>query len=123
MITEARAATQMLGFAELMSTAEIAALAAYIFTAVSPAPTFSEADNFASRVISFASRDGWITKFDIWNLKLVAEIRAGINTRNVAISADGKVLSIDPKAPATESARPGFLRRFRSPPHNLPICL
>ena len=71
-ITAERAATQMLGFAERMSTAEIAALAAYILTAVSPAPTFSEVDICASRVISFAWRDGWITKFDIWNLKVVA---------------------------------------------------
>jgi hypothetical protein len=39
------------------------------------------------RYVFFASRDGWITKFDIWNLKVVAEMRAGINTRNAAVSA------------------------------------
>ena len=37
-----------------------------------------------------ASRDGWISKYDLWNLKLVAEVRAGLNTRNVAVSDDGK---------------------------------
>ena len=31
------------------------------------------------RYVFFASRDGWISKFDIWNLKMVAEVRAGIN--------------------------------------------
>ena len=42
------------------------------------------------RYVFFGSRDGWITKFDIWNLKVVAEVRAGINMRNLAVSADGK---------------------------------
>ncbi|MBK7356580.1 nitrite reductase [Propionivibrio sp.] len=42
------------------------------------------------RFVYFASRDGWITKFDIYNLTVVAEIRAGLNTRNAAVSADGK---------------------------------
>ena len=42
------------------------------------------------RYVYFGSRDGWITKFDLWNLKVIAEVRAGINTRNVAVSDDGK---------------------------------
>ncbi|MDP2831917.1 MAG: cytochrome D1 domain-containing protein [Pseudomonadota bacterium] len=42
------------------------------------------------RFVYWASRDGWITKFDLWNLKVVAETRVGINTRNVAVSSDGK---------------------------------
>src|SRR5664279_867937 len=145
-ITEGRVATQMAGFADRLGRDEIAALADYIYTAVSPAPTFSDADIRASRIVNFApgslpaqpaavfkgvdmmnlfivvetgdhhvtvldgdkfepihrfpsryalhggpkftpdgryvffaSRDGWITKFDIWNLDVVAEIRAGIN--------------------------------------------
>ncbi|MDT8385978.1 MAG: cytochrome D1 domain-containing protein [Thiogranum sp.] len=44
----------------------------------------------SGRFVYFASRDGWITKYDIYNLKPVAEIRAGINTRNMAVSADGR---------------------------------
>lgn len=46
------------------------------------------------RYVYFASRDGWISKFDIWNLKLVAEVRAGINTRNAAVSADGRYVMV-----------------------------
>lgn len=42
------------------------------------------------RYVYFASRDGWISKYDIYNLKTVVEIRAGINTRNLAVSGDGK---------------------------------
>ena len=39
-----------------------------------------------------ASRDGWISKFDLYNLTVVAEIRVGINTRNVAVSGDGRTV-------------------------------
>lgn len=42
------------------------------------------------RYVYVASRDGWISKYDLWNLTLVAEIRVGLNTRNVAVSGDGK---------------------------------
>lgn len=42
------------------------------------------------RYVYFGSRDGWISKFDIYNLKTVAEVRAGINMRNIAVSKDGK---------------------------------
>ena len=42
------------------------------------------------RFVYFGSRDGWITKFDLWNLKTVAEVRAGLNMRNVAVSSDGR---------------------------------
>jgi mono/diheme cytochrome c family protein/WD40 repeat protein len=41
------------------------------------------------RFVYFGSRDGWITKYDLWNLSVVAEVRAGLNMRNVAVSADG----------------------------------
>ena len=46
------------------------------------------------RYVYFASRDGWISKFDLWNLKTVAEVRAGLNTRNAAVSADGKFVAV-----------------------------
>ena len=42
------------------------------------------------RYVYFASRDGWISKYDIYNMTFVAEVRAAINTRNLAISKDGK---------------------------------
>lgn len=46
------------------------------------------------RYVYFASRDGWISKYDIYNLKTVVEIRAGINTRNLAVSGDGKTVMV-----------------------------
>jgi DNA-binding beta-propeller fold protein YncE len=46
------------------------------------------------RYVFFASRDGWITKFDLWNLKTVAEVRAGLNTRNAAVSSDGNYVAV-----------------------------
>ena len=42
------------------------------------------------RYVYFSSRDGWVSKYDIWNLETVAEIRVGINTRNIAVSSDGR---------------------------------
>ncbi len=46
------------------------------------------------RFVYFASRDGWVSKFDIYNLKTVSEIRVAINTRNLAVSADGNYLLV-----------------------------
>ncbi len=42
------------------------------------------------RFVYFGSRDGWITKYDLYKLQVVAEVRAGINMRNVAVSGDGR---------------------------------
>ena len=53
------------------------------------------------RFVYFASRDGWITKYDLYNLAVVAEIRAGINTRNLAISADGTTVMVANYLPHT----------------------
>ncbi len=152
-IRDGRAATQMMGYAEQLKPEEIAALADWIYTPVTPAPTWTDADIQASRIetagwrswpatpqwkadpmnlfvvveagdhhislldgdklevihrfpsrfalhggpkftldgryVFFGSRDGWITKLDLWNLKTVAEVRAGINMRNIAVSGDG----------------------------------
>lgn len=38
----------------------------------------------------FASRDGWISLYDLHNLKLIAETRVALNTRNLAVSKDGR---------------------------------
>jgi mono/diheme cytochrome c family protein len=153
-ITMGRIATQMQGFHDKLAAADIAALAQWIYTPVSPAPVWSEADIRASRVMTadaaklpnkpawradpmnlfvvveggdhhvslvdgdrfeaihrfpsryalhggpkftpdgrfvyFGSRDGWITKYDLWNLSVIAEVRAGLNMRNVAVSGDGR---------------------------------
>jgi hypothetical protein len=53
------------------------------------------------RFVYFASRDGWISKYDLWGLAMVAEVRAGINTRNLAISHDGEVLAVANYLPHT----------------------
>ena len=53
------------------------------------------------RFVTFASRDGWISRYDLWGLELVAEVRAGINTRNLAISGDGNVLAVANYLPHT----------------------
>lgn len=46
------------------------------------------------RYVYFASRDGWISKYDLYNLRLVAEVRAGINARNAAVSSDGRYVMV-----------------------------
>ena len=153
-ITQGRVATQMQGFADKLDAAQIAAITDWIYTPVTPAPSWSEADIRASRIdiagardlpakprwsadpmnlfvvveggdhhvslvdgdkfevihrfesrfalhggpkftpdgryVFFGSRDGWITKYDLWNLTVVAEVRAGLNMRNVAVSGDGE---------------------------------
>ena len=53
------------------------------------------------RFVYLASRDGWISKFDLYSLQMVAEIRAGVNTRNVAVSTDGKTLLVGNTLPNT----------------------
>ncbi len=42
------------------------------------------------RFVYFASRDGWVSQYDLHNLRMVAEVRAGLNTRNLAVSNDGR---------------------------------
>ena len=153
-IQQGRPATQMPGFADTLSAAEVTALAAWVYQPVTPSPAWSDNDirasrtetagardlparpawkadpmniflvveggdhhvsvldgdrfevihRFASRYalhggpkftpdgrfVFFGSRDGWITKYDLWNLTVVAEVRAGLNMRNVAVSGDGR---------------------------------
>lgn len=53
------------------------------------------------RFVYFASRDGWISKFDMWSLQTLAEVRAGINTRNLAVSSDGRYVLVGNYLPHT----------------------
>src|SRR5690606_39702 len=53
------------------------------------------------RYVYFASRDGWVSKYDIWNLRYVAEVRAGINSRNLAVSNDGRYVMVANTLPHT----------------------
>lgn len=164
-IREGRVATQMPGFGDQLSGAELQSLLAYLYAPVSPAPRWGESEIAASRVVHhapgtlpdrpaftadpmnlflvveagdhhvsvldgdrlepihrfasryalhggpkftpdgryvfLASRDGWISKFDLWNLRTVAEVRAGINTRNAAVSGDGRWVMVANYLPHT----------------------
>src|SRR5262245_31570829 len=53
------------------------------------------------RFVFFMSRDGWITKYDLWTLRVLAEVRAGVNSRNIAISKDGRHLAVANYLPHT----------------------
>ncbi|MFO1046667.1 MAG: cytochrome D1 domain-containing protein [Geminicoccaceae bacterium] len=53
------------------------------------------------RFVTFMSRDGWVTRYDLWSLQPVAEVRAGINSRNIALSDDGRVVAVANYLPPT----------------------
>lgn len=46
------------------------------------------------RYVFFMSRDGLVSKYYLWSLTLLAEVRAGVNSRNIAISRDGKHIAV-----------------------------
>jgi dihydro-heme d1 dehydrogenase len=160
-----RAETQMRGFADRLTPAELAEVVDYIYGASETPPVWREADIEASRTlfksaaelperptysadplnlfvvvesgdhhvtildgdsfkpltrfpshfalhggpkfspdgrfVYFASRDGWISKYDLYGLAPVAEVRAGLNTRNLALSGDGKVVAVANYLPTT----------------------
>ena len=68
------------------------------------------------RYVYFGSRDGWITKYDLWNLGVVAEVRAGLNMRNVAVSSDGKFVLAANYLPHTLALFDADLNLVRSYP-------
>ena len=53
------------------------------------------------RYVFFMSRDGWVSKYDLWTLTMLSEVRAGINSRNIAISRDGNHLAVANYLPHT----------------------
>ncbi|WP_299921779.1 nitrite reductase [uncultured Pelagimonas sp.] len=53
------------------------------------------------RFVFIMSRDGWVQKYDIWALKQVGRVRAGLNSRNIAMSGDGKWLAVANYLPNT----------------------
>ncbi|QCO56319.1 cytochrome C oxidase Cbb3 [Pseudorhodobacter turbinis] len=65
--------------------------------AVHGGPKFSPDGRF----VFVMSRDGWVQKYDIWSLQEVGRIRAGINSRNIAMSHDGKWLAVASYLPKT----------------------
>ena len=58
--------------------------------AVHGGPKFSPDGRF----VFVMSRDGWVQKIDLWSLQEVARLRAGVNSRNIAMSKDGKHLAV-----------------------------
>lgn len=77
--------------------------------------TFEQLDRFATpfavhggpkftpdgRFVFIMSRDGWVQKYDLWGLQEMARVRAGLNSRNIAISKDGRWLAIANYLPRT----------------------
>ena len=53
------------------------------------------------RFVYFGSRDGWVSKYDLYNLRMVSEVRAGINMRNIAVSSDGRFVMAANSLPHT----------------------
>ena len=53
------------------------------------------------RYVFIMSRDGWVQKYDIWSLHQVGRVRAGLNSRNIAMSKDGKHLAVANYLPMT----------------------
>ena len=53
------------------------------------------------RFMYLGSRDGWVSKYDLHSFQIVAEVRGGINTRNIAVSADGRYVMVANYLPHT----------------------
>jgi len=53
------------------------------------------------RYVFIMSRDGWVQKYDLWALQEVGRLRAGLNSRNIAISHDGTWLAVANYLPMT----------------------
>ena len=51
------------------------------------------------RHLIFASTDGWVRKVDLWNLNVVAQVRAGLQLRDLALSGDGRWLMVASASP------------------------
>jgi cytochrome c553/DNA-binding beta-propeller fold protein YncE len=65
--------------------------------AVHGGPKFTPDGRFAF----IMSRDGWVQKYDLWSLAEVGRVRAGLNSRNIAISRDGRHLAVANYLPRT----------------------
>jgi hypothetical protein len=44
------------------------------------------------RFVYLGARDGWVGKYDLYGLVPVAEVRVGVNLRNIAVSGDGRTV-------------------------------
>jgi len=53
------------------------------------------------RFVYLGSRDGWVGKYDLYGLKPVLEARVAVNTRNIAVSSDGRWIAAGNGLPPT----------------------
>ncbi|GHB44149.1 cytochrome c [Pseudovibrio japonicus] len=53
------------------------------------------------RYVYIMSRDGWIQKYDLYSLQEVRRVRAGLNSRNIVLSHDGKWIAVANYLPNT----------------------
>ncbi len=68
------------------------------------------------RYMYVGSGDGWVTKYDLWNLTVVVEARAGLSMPSVVVSGDGAwVLAASPQ-PSTLALFDADLNLVRSYP-------
>lgn len=74
------------------------------------APQFTQDGRFAY----FGSRDGWITKYDLWNLTEAAQVRAGLTLRNLAVSSDDRWVMAANDSPNTLALFDADLRLQRT---------
>lgn len=65
--------------------------------AVHGGPKFSS----DGRYVFVMSPDGWLQKYDIWSLHEVGRMRAGLNSRNIALSSGGRWLALANYLPMT----------------------
>lgn len=73
-------------------------------------PTFTRDGRYAF----FVSRDGWVTKYDLWTLEVVAEVRAGLDTRNIAVDPTGEHVAVANYQPHTLVLLDGDLNLLKS---------
>ena len=53
------------------------------------------------RNIYLSSPEGWVSKFDLHQLKMVSEVRVGINASSIAISSDDRFIIVGNYSPNT----------------------
>ena len=80
--------------------------------AVHGGPKFSPDGRF----VFVMSRDGWVQKYDLWSLAEVGRVRAGLNSRNIAISKR-RQLARRRQLPARDADDPRRRRPLGRPRH------
>lgn len=66
-------------------------------------PALQGAPRFApdGRHAFFAAADGWVVKFELWPLRVAAQVQVGTDLRAIALSGDGRWLLAGNAAPRT----------------------